>query len=50
VAVGTKNTGPAPHTKPFFASEGEKKALMVASPHFQHDKLPDFGKENLWFL
>jgi len=25
---------------------------MVASiyPHFQHDKLPDFGKENLWFL
>ena len=25
---------------------------MVAEiyPHFQHDKLPDFGKENLWFL
>jgi hypothetical protein len=25
---------------------------MVASiyPYFQHDKLPDFGKENLWFL
>lgn len=18
--------------------------------HFQHDKLPDFGKENFWFL
>ncbi len=25
---------------------------MVAKmyPHFEHDKLPDFGKENLWFL
>jgi hypothetical protein len=25
---------------------------MVAQiyPYFQHDKLPDFGKENLWFL
>ena len=25
---------------------------MVAEiyPYFQHDKLPDFGKENLWFL
>lgn len=25
---------------------------MVAEiyPHFHHDKLPDFGKENLWFL
>jgi len=25
---------------------------MVAQiyPHFEHDKLPDFGKENLWFL
>jgi hypothetical protein len=25
---------------------------MVAEifPHFKYDKLPDFGKENLWFL
>ncbi|MCB0541437.1 MAG: hypothetical protein KDE33_28275, partial [Bacteroidetes bacterium] len=25
---------------------------MVAEiyPHFQHDKLPDFGRESLWFL
>jgi hypothetical protein len=30
----------------------ESVTEMVAEiyPYFQHDKLPDFGRESLWFL
>ena len=32
VAVGTRKAGPAPQVSPFFVWEGEKNALIVASP------------------